>query len=438
MQTRPSIDQDPGRESGTKPAVLDRVQELTHPPAGPGFADRVTEVISDESAPGADLWLGRRVEPLVAVGQIVSQGQALLSDRNDRRVMLAAPVAGRVARLDLAAGRRLRELVLFHEAGGDRRRFDITGGEHGAEIRRLMLDSGLWTTFRSRPGGRFPSAGSSPAAIFVVAAQTRPGSISPRRALVGNEVEFHRGLDALRTLTAGPVFLLQDSGEDLAPDASWLHRARAAAQHPGGLAGGHVHRLCPASPDRPVWDIEAQDVAALGELITTGYLPVTRLVALSGTGLRGPRLVRTQAGADLRALVRGALTPGPKTILSGGLPDGVESRYLRAGDRQAAVLPLRTTRPRGHWFGAALTGAARPVPIIPSAALFQSIALGTPAMPLLRALAAGDDETAIRLGALSLVEEDLALVDHVTAAAPPMARMLRALLDRVAAREHAG
>ena len=49
----------------------------------------------------------------------------------------------------------------------------------------------------------------------------------------------------------------------------------------------------------------------------------------------------------------------------------------------------------------------------------------------MRALSSGDDETAIRLGVLSLLEEDVALADYVTGGEAHLAGLLRGMLDRI-------
>jgi Na+-transporting NADH:ubiquinone oxidoreductase subunit A len=97
------------------------------------------------------------------------------------------------------------------------------------------------------------------------------------------------------------------------------------------------------------------------------------------------------------------------------------------------VLPEAAPVKPPHWFLSALTSSARPRPVIPTAALDQSGGGALPVMALLRALSVGDDETAVALGALSLVEEDLALLDYVVGGTPPPGALLRACLDRVAA-----
>ncbi len=49
----------------------------------------------------------------------------------------------------------------------------------------------------------------------------------------------------------------------------------------------------------------------------------------------------------------------------------------------------------------------------------------------MRALSAGDDETALSLGILSLLEEDVALADYVLSETGQITAQLRGMLDRI-------
>ncbi len=77
------------------------------------------------------------------------------------------------------------------------------------------------------------------------------------------------------------------------------------------------------------------------------------------------------------------------------------------------------------------------MPVIPTAALEQALGGDIPAHALIRALASGDPEAAARLGALSLLEEDLALADYITGAVPRVSAQLRAVLQGIATEEAA-
>lgn len=377
-----------------------------------------------------------RVTLLVAEGDVVARGAPLACLRDAPGVQFVAPMPGRVARIGLLPGRRLSEIVLFHEAGADVQRHRPAEARDAAGLRRLLQAAGAWPWLRRRPFGAMPPPGERPAAIVVMAADSRPGAPDPRRALEGREEDFARGLAALARLTPGPVHLCARPGPALVEPGlagGRLRQVTCGRRHPQGLAGFRVHDLHPATIEAPVWDIHAEDVAALGALLETGVLPMTRLVALGGPALRAGRLLRCQAGADLRGLTRRLARPGPHLLLSGSALDGHRARWLAPRHRQATALPRPAAPEAPHWLAAALTRSARPRPMIPSAALTQALGAALPAAPFLRALAAGDDETVERLGGLSLLEEDLALADYVLGGEAGLAVLLRAMLDRVAA-----
>jgi Na+-transporting NADH:ubiquinone oxidoreductase subunit A len=391
------------------------------------------EALTDEAAVTARASEDLRVDPVVGEGDIVGQGAPLLRLRRHPGIVLTAPMAGRVASIELGPASRLTQAVLFLDAGGDRFRHDTSDTTDVAALRRLLQGAGLWRSLRSRPFGRMPLPDERPAAIFVMAADTRPGAPDPRMEVAGAEEDLARGIAALTRLAEGTIFLCQEADAPLLPSAERVQVLRVPRLHPLGLAGIQIHRHRPADLGAPVWDVHVGDVAAMGALLATGYLPQARLVSVTGPALREARLVRCQPGADLRGLCHAHLRPGPHVLLSGSSLDGREARWLDFRARQVTALSRPQDAPRPHWFRAALGRASRPLPVIPTAALDQALGGALPTTALLRALAAGDPETAVRLGALSLLEEDLALADYVTCAEPRLSGQLRGLLDRIAA-----
>jgi len=409
-------------------------------PIGPAPHRAPDFALTEEAAVSASVSEDMRVDLLVAQGDLVAQGAPVLSLRRYPEIRLVAPMAGRVARIELGPGHRLSQLVLFREAGGDRFRHDIPAWQDAADdmsLRAALQGSGLWRAFRSRPFGRLPPPSERPAAIFVMALDTRPGAPDPRQAVAELGEDLARGLAALRRLSDGPVCLCQDQGPDLVPGTEGIMVVRAGPLHPSGLAGHLIHAHRPAGIGQPVWDVPIEDVAAIGALLGTGLLPETRLVSLAGPALREARLVRCQPGADLRGLCQSLLRPGQHVLLSGSALEGQQARWLAARESVVTALPRAQTETRPHWFRAALRSASRPLPVIPTAALDQAMGGLIPGIALFRALAAGDEETAIRLGVLSFLEEDVTLADYVTGADPRIASQIRALLDRIAAQEGA-
>lgn len=400
-------------------------------PSPPLDAADPERVITQEAGIRTSVGQTLRILALVGEDDLVAQGAPLACLRDTPEVQFVAPMAGRVARISLQPGRKLSEIVLFAEMGGDVVEHATKGATTDAALRGLMHAAGLWPWLRRRPFGGMPAASERPAAIIVMAVDTRPFAPDPRLALAGRQAAFARGLQALTLLTDGTVFVCQQRGAALFDETDRVKAVDTGARHPQGSAGLRVHALAPASIDTSVWDIHAEDVAALGDLLESGVLPLTRLVRIAGVGLRNSRLVHTQAGADLRELTQRATAPGVHMLLSGSPLDGHEAHWLAPRHRQVTVLPRPQKGRPPHWFKAALTQSALPKPVIPTAALTQAFGGALPAVAFVRALSAGDDELAMKLGVLSLLEEDLGLADYVLGGEAHLRELLRGMLDRI-------
>lgn len=402
-------------------------------PSPPADAAEPEVVITEEAGIRTSANQSLRVTPLVAEDEVVAQGAPVACLRDAPDVQLVAPMPGRVARIALLPGRRLSEIVFFREPGGDAVRHDASVADTDSGLRRLMQVSGIWPWLRRRPFGDMPAGPERPAAIVVMAIDTRPLAPDPRLALEGREETFARGLGALTTLTDGPVFVCQAPGPRIF-EAGLGERVRAVdcgSRHPQGSAGIRIHDLAPATIEAPVWDVHAEDVAALGDLLATGVAPMTRWVSVAGAALREGRRVRTQVGADLRELTRRHVNPGGHVLMSGSPLDGHAAHWLAPRHRQVTVLPRPDVGGAPHWLVSALTRSARPKPVIPTAALAQAFGAALPAAIFVRALSAGDDELAMKLGVLSLLEEDVALADYVLGGEARLQELLRGMLERI-------
>lgn len=404
------------------------------PPLSGDPIKEIEVICTEEAAVRAPAGPALHVTPLVAEGDPVAQGAAVACLRHAPEVCLVAPIAGVVAKHRLLPGRKLSEIVVFRDADGAVEHHDPQQADTLDGLRRLMQGAGVWPWLRRRPFGGMPRPDETPAAIVVMATDTRPFAPDPRRALDGQTAHFTRGLAALLRLTDGPVLVCQQDGAPLWQDKSLDARLQVMTcgpRHPQGAAGINIHRHFPAGLDAPVWDIHAEDTTALGALLDTGVLPMTRLVHIAGAGLRQARTVRTHPGADLRQLTQRIAAPGPHELLSGSPLDGHVTRWLAPRDRQITVLPRPAPHPRRHWLIKALTQTAGADPAIPTAALTQAFGAGLPAAAFIRAIGAGDDEAAMKLGLLSLLEEDVALADYVLSEGGHLAAQLRVVLDRI-------
>lgn len=414
---------------------------------------------------GADyVWLkpGLLVQP----GDEVLRGQPLFEDKKTPGVRFTAPAAGRVTDIHRGDKRAFVSLVIaVSAADGPAAQVDFpawkgTPPAEGAALRSLILESGLWTAFRTRPFSRIPAADAVPEAIFVTAMDSRPLAPSVEAALAGREDDYARGILALRDLAPGTVYICRSPGSTLpVPRAERIAIEEFAGPHPAGNAGTHIHFLHPAGHGHSVWHVAAQDVAAIGRLVATGKLDVSRVVSLAGPGIARPRLVRTRLGASIDELVAGGLAAGEQRVISGSVLDGraaagdVEG-YLGRYHQQVSALPEGRGREFLGWIapgadkfsvagvvlGAFARARPRPFTTTTNGSRRAMVPIGTheKVMPLdimatylLRALLTGDAERAEALGALELDEEDLALCTYADPGKNDYGPLLRDMLHRL-------
>ena len=410
-----------------------------------------------------DDYVGMRPAMLVQEGERVIKGQALFEDKKNPGVMFTAPASGTVAAINRGERRVLQSVVIRIE-GDEQRAFTRFDADDFATLGRdvvqaQLLESGLWTAFRTRPFSKSPVPGSVPAAIFVTAIDTNPLSADPEPIILAQRKAFDAGLTLLTRLTEGKVHVCQASGGKLGghPQGQVTFN-EFAGPHPAGLPGTHIHFLEPVSLAKQVWHLNYQDVIAIGKLFMTGELCAERVIALGGPQAARPRLVSTLMGADINELLTGETKEGENRLISGSVLSGrhatgaqaflgrfhLQVSMLQEGrDKELFgwVLPgadkysvTRTTL--GHFlrhklfnFSTSTHGGERAM--VPIGNYERVMPLDILATPLLRDLLAGDSDSAQALGCLELDEEDLALCTYVCPGKYEYGPVLREVLTRI-------
>jgi Na+-transporting NADH:ubiquinone oxidoreductase subunit A len=380
---------------------------------------------------GAD-YPGMRFDVLVESGDEVAAGQPLLRDRKQADRLVVAPVSGRVGAATRGA-RRSIESVEIAVAGDASSRFTIPPSPDRDSLRALLLASGLWAAVSARPFGHPANLATVPEALFITAMDTRPHAPDPAVVIAEHAGWFRRGAEALPLLTAGKTYLCHAAGREIA-GGDGVVAAAFSGRHPAGLPSTHIHHLHPVyRASRSVWQIGYQDVIALGRLLETGSVWTDRIVAVSGPAVSSPALLRTRPGASLHQLLSGRLATDAVRLVSGSGLDGRVQPFLSRGHLQAFAAPhhMGPQSKNGlRHFLRGLSEAGIP-PLIPNAAHEQAAPAGILPIPFLRALSVGDIDAALQLGALELVEEDMALLTYVDGDKADFGAMLRAVLSDI-------
>ena len=414
-----------------------------------------------------DDYVGMKPTMLVAEGDRVKAGQPVFEDKKTPGVLFTAPAAGVVASVNRGAKRKFLSLVIDRD-GEDSQEFpvhteDLAGLTRG-EVRDGLVGAGLWPAFRRRPFGKTPELHESPHSVFVTAIDTNPLAPDPAKIIAEKADFFRYGLQLLPHLTSGPVFLCTAPGANLpGSDLPKIDTREFAGPHPAGLAGTHIHTLDPVGRHKAVWHVGYQDVIAFGELFATGRVPTERVVSLAGPQAKNPRLVRTDVGADLSELVEGEMKAGANRVISGSVFAGhtasghgatPHTHFLGRFANQVSVLLEGHEREFLGWqkpgfdkysvrriFASALTpgremnfttttgGSHRSM--VPIGMYEQVMPLDIEPTFLLRALLTNDTEQAQLLGALELIEEDVALMTFVDPGKVDYGPILRDRLDTI-------
>ena len=417
-----------------------------------------------------DDYVGMKPTMLVDEGDSVSAGQPLLEDKKNPGVLFTAPASGTVAAINRGAKRKF-ESIEIEVAGENRIEFDsVRGGTPDAMDRQTIVDalvqSGLWTAFRTRPYGRVPSIDTTPHSIFVTAIDTNPLAADPAVAMADRKDAFALGLRLLARLTEGKVYVCKAAGSEI-PGAG-IDRVQVESfdgPHPAGLVGTHIHHLDPVGPTKTVWYLNYQDVCALGAFLQTGTVDTRRVIALAGPLVTRPRLIETTLGADVAELIEGqyesAVDDGvemPIRPISGSVLNGHRAdaplNYLGRYHQQICVLQEGVKREFLGWqgpgfdkFSVTKVYASAGTPnkkfkmtttthgseraMVPLGTYERVMPLDVLATQLLRALIVRDTEEAQALGALEMEEEDIALCTFVCPGKYDYGSLLRENLETI-------
>lgn len=390
-----------------------------------------------------DDYVGMKPTLAVQIGDSVKKGQVVFEDKKTAGVKYTAPAAGTVVEINRGAKRKFESLVI--EVSGDEQiTFEAVGHDSDKLSRdyvvNVMVDSGLWTTLRTRPFNKVPAIDSVPSSIFVTAIDTDPLAVNPEIAVAEKSEEFLAGLKALTQLAdqvhvcVGPTVDVPGEGVEGVTFHSF------EGPHPAGLAGTHIHTIDPVGPNKTVWHIGYQNVSALGTLITTGVLDTQRYVSIGGPAASQPRLLLTCVGANLDELTAEEFAGENVRVISGSVLSGRRAtapvNYLGRFHNQISLLPEGNQREFLGWqkpgfdqfsvtraFASALNSAktfamttskgGSKRAMVPIGTYEKVMPLDILPTQLLRALIVGDTEQAQLLGCLELAEEDLALCTFV-------------------------
>ena len=406
------------------------------------LAGRAEQVLADAPEP-AEVGLetaefsGIKPKVLVKEGDEVRTGQPVFLDKHDRDVVFCSPITGTVKQIELGARRFLQRVVIERAGAEQFAELPRAGGDRDALV-RAVKGAGLWPIFKQRPLGKLPKGDVAPVAIFVNGMDTAPLAACPCFATQGRKDDLQAGVDVLRQLTAGKVYLTLKAAGDHQSDARSLNGVEVHdfdGPHPSGLVGTHISRIQPLKEGETAWAVTLVDVARLGEWARTGRYPAYTTVAVAGSAASAKSYCKVRLNAPIAALCGGTAPAGDVRVINGTVLDGraIEpTGFLGFTNKTVTIIPEGTgkrdlfgwavpqfgklsnhrsvnfgLRKREYEVDARLNGGHRPIVNIGT---WESV-MPLDILPtfLVRAIQANDLEEALKLGLLEVTEEDVAL-----------------------------
>lgn len=307
-----------------------------------------------EKAPDADQYAIKPTDfagltPRLSVkqGQEVKAGEVLFYDKYHPEVYFVSPVSGVVSLVNRGERRKILEIIVDNDKKLDSIDFgkaDPVALDH-EEIRQKLLKSGMWPFIKRRPYGIVARPDETPRDIFISGFDTAPLAPDYEFVLKGQEKLFQTGINALKKLTPGKIYLgLPAHNENsIFKNTTGIEINFFDGPHPAGIVGIQIHHIAPVNKGETVWTINPQDVIFIGRLFETGKVDFTKIIALTGSEVINPKYVQVKSGTRLCPIIEGKLSEKLKVrIISGNPLTGsrlICDNFLGFYDNQITVIP---------------------------------------------------------------------------------------------------
>lgn len=285
-----------------------------------------------------DDFVGVKPKVVVKEGDSVQAGDALFVDKLHPEVKFVSPVSGTVSLVERGDRRKLLSIRVQADQQQVAREFDVNGN-----VKELLLESGLFAFFRSRPYDVVANPDDEPKAIFVTAFNSMPLSQNFEYVLKGQEKEFQAGLTALSKLAKVELGVSAKQSSEALTGAKDCNVTIYDGPAPAGNVGVQINQVSPINKGEVVWTLSGEEVIFIGRLMLTGKVDLTRTIALAGSEVHTPKYFKIKVGQQLTTLLNGQLDLDKSLrIINGNVMTGIKTQktgYLAAHATEVNVIP---------------------------------------------------------------------------------------------------
>lgn len=419
-----------------------------------GIASLETATVScpGEYALVPDDFVGVKPKVVVKEGDSVKAGDALFVDKLHPEVKFVSPVSGTVSQVERGDRRKLLSIRVKADKEQVAREFDVKGN-----VKALLMESGLFAFFRSRPYDVVANPDDNPKAIFVTAFNSMPLSQDFAYVVKGQEQDFQAGITALSKLAR--VELGISKAETMLTDVKDCQVTIYDGPAPAGNVGVQINHTSPINKGEVVWTLSGEEVLFIGRLLRTGKVDLTRTIALAGSEVKAPKYYKVKVGQQLTTLLSGNVVEAKysQRIINGNVMTGFKTTadsYLAAHATEVNIIPegddvdefmgwispfrlkqFSTSRSYWSWLcpkkeytlDARVKGSERH--IIVGGEYDKVFPMDIYAGFLIKAIITGDIDRQEALGIYEVAPEDFAIAEFVDSSKLELQRIVREGLD---------
>lgn len=244
---------------------------------------------------------------LVREGDEVKAGSILFVDKYRPEIGFASPVSGVVESVVRGEKRKLLEVRIKADKTTDYIKFNAPEPKKATaeEIKKVLLESGLWAAIKQRPYGTVANPADEPRAIFVSAFDSAPLAPDYNFTMRDEAANLQIAVDVLNKLTKGGVFVGVNGKNASANPMSKLNNVKVygfSGPHPAGNVGVQINNIAPINKGEVVWTVDPMFMVAIGKLFKQGIYDVTRTIAVAGNRVEKPCYVTCVPGTQMKDL----------------------------------------------------------------------------------------------------------------------------------------
>ncbi len=279
-------------------------------------------------------------------GDAVQAGSPVMADKMHPEILFTSPVSGTVQEIVRGAKRKLLAVLVKADTKQEYVDFGKEAPKSADQVKALLLKTGLWGSLIQRPYGVMASLDVTPKSIFISTFNTAPLAADTEYVLGDALADVQAAVSALAKVA--PVHVAIRKGETVFTKLKDAQLHVVSGPHPAGNVGVQISHIDPIKKGETVWTVSPLLAAAIGHVINTGKLDLTRKVAVTGPAAEKLGYVVCVPGTPVKAITsvaEGVRVVGGDVLTGENL--GAEG-YLGFFQNQLTLLKEGYER---EWFG---------------------------------------------------------------------------------------